>query len=155
MLRETAAFICICFLFTFVQFWSRHVVAIPMVLCATSPSCTTTATTLTVPLRDGETTWSGVEPLRTMTLTRNLGSALWLVRLRTVKELWNASKWLFEPESKELSVVGHLLMTSVSCLPAQNALRHFWSSVLSFFSSVITYSKELGNFHYFFATSQW
>lgn len=45
-------------------------------------------------------------------LTRNLGSALWLVRLRTIKGLWSTYKWFFEVESKELPVVDRLLMTS-------------------------------------------
>lgn len=96
----------------FAQFWSRHVVAIPMVLCATSPSCTTTATTPTVHPRDGGTTWSGVGPLRTTMLTRSLGSVPWLVRLRAIKGLWSTSLWFFELESEDLSVVGQTLMTS-------------------------------------------
>lgn len=125
VLGENTGLICICFLFPLAQFWSRLVVAIPMVLCATSPSCTTTATTLTVLLRDGETTWSGVEPLRTMMLTRNLVSAQWPVRPRTIKGLWSTCKWLFELESKACLSPDSYGWLPVSCIPAQKALRNF------------------------------
>ena len=119
--------------------------AIPMVLCATSLSCTTTATTLTVLLRDGETIWSGVEPLRTMTLTRNLVSALWLVRLRTIKGWWSIYKWLFELESKELSVIGQLLMTSNELHPSPKTFKAFLKFCFVLFSPLITSGRDLGS----------
>lgn len=62
------------------QFWFRLEAEIPMVLCATSPSCTTTGITPTVLLRVAGTTWNGAAPPRTTMPIRSLDSAQWLVR---------------------------------------------------------------------------
>lgn len=68
------------------QFWFRREVETPTGPCAISPSCTTTETTPTVLLRAGGTTWNGAEQPRTMTPTRSLGSAPWLVRWGPVSD---------------------------------------------------------------------
>lgn len=79
-----------------------------------------------------------------MMLTRNLVSALWLVRLRIIKGLWNTYKWFIELESKELSVVGHLL-TSNELHPSLKPFKAFLRFCFVLFSLLITSSRHLGN----------
>jgi len=73
----------------------QHEVATPTAACATSPSSTVDATTLTAPPTGAVTTWGGVAPPMTTTQNSALDSAPWLVSVCVCVCVWLCVGCLF------------------------------------------------------------